>query len=120
MSLDDSVETFLHGEKLISEHCLGNVNLRLAVHQVDVNSASDCLTVSGWEEDIADDGTVSERLVGDGLRLGEAEVSHSYQELSSGVGVEVLSSVAFNPLFVPNLRLLALGVNLGNDLIEVG
>jgi len=46
-------------------------------------------------------------------------VCESNKELAAREGVEVLGGVTFNPVFIPDLRLFALGVHLFDELIEV-
>ncbi len=46
-------------------------------------------------------------------------VGQAHEELTARESVEVLSRVSLNPLFVPNLRLFALGVDFSNHIVEV-
>ena len=45
----------------------GDVDLNLAIEQVNVESSADSDTVGGWVEDVADDLPIRERMVSDGL-----------------------------------------------------
>ena len=114
------MEALFHLEELSGQHGLRNVDLRLATHQVDFHATADGLAISSREEHVANNGAVGERLVRNGVGLIEGGIGQGDQELTSGVRVEVLSSVPFDPLLIPDLRLLCLGVNLGNQFVKVG
>ena len=114
------MEALFHLEELSGQHGLRNVDLRLATHQVDFHATADGLAISSREEHVANDGAVGERLVRNGVGLIEGGIGQGDQELTSGVRVEVLSSVPFDPLLIPDLRLLCLGINLGNQFVKVG
>ena len=51
--------------------------------------------------------------------LSAAIVGEGDEELAAGVGVEGVIDVAFNLLLIPDGRLLALGVDLCDDLVEI-
>lgn len=48
-----------------------------------------------------------------------ASVGEGDEELATGESVEVLGSVALYPFFVPDLAVLALSVDLGDDLVKI-
>ena len=52
-------------EDLVGNHGLGNVDLRLAIRQVDIYAAANGLAVSGGEENVANHCTIGEWTVGD-------------------------------------------------------
>ena len=99
---------------------LWNVDLGLSVDKVDINHAIDGLAVSGWVEDVANNGAISEWLVGhlDVLLVGG--VGQGNEELTTRVGVEVVIDISLNLLLVPDLGGLTLGVDGGDLLVEIG
>ena len=101
-----------------SKFRLRNVDFGLSVGKVDVDAARDLLAVRSGVEDVADSLTLIEWMVSD-LALLSTRVGESDKELATRVGVEGVVGVALDLLLVPDLRGLALGVDLGDDLIEV-
>ena len=98
---------------------LGNVDLRLTIAKVDINATGDSLAVGGGVEDVANGFAFGEGVVGHLEVLSVAGVGQSDQELTLGVGVEVLGGVALDPFTVPDLGLLTLSVDLLDNLVEV-
>ena len=108
-------------EDLGGQRALGNVDLGLAVVEVDVDtSARNLLAVCGWGIDVANGFALSEGVVGDLTRLSVAAVRESNKELTSGEGKEVVIDVSLDLLVVPDLAGLSLSVGSGNHLVEVG
>ena len=101
-----------------SKFGLGNVDFGLSVGKVDVDAARDLLAVRSGVEDVADSLTLIEWMVSD-LALLTTRVGEGNEELATRVGVEGVVGVALDLLLVPDLRGLALGIDLGDDLIEV-
>ena len=101
-----------------SKFRLRNVDFGLSVGKVDVDAARDLLAVRSGVENVADSLTLIEWMVSD-LALLSTRVGESDKELATRVGVEGVVGVALDLLLVPDLRGLALGVDLGDDLIEV-
>jgi hypothetical protein len=102
---------------LIGKLGLGHVNLRLTVVELDLHATVDLLAVRRVE-DVADGLSLGEGVVGDLVVLSVVRVSQTHKEFTTRERVEVLGSVSLDPLLVPDLRLLALSVDLGDDLVE--
>jgi hypothetical protein len=102
---------------LIGKLALGHVDLRLTVVELNLHATIDLLAIVRVE-DVANGLALGEGVVVDEEVLRVVWVGQANKELTARKSVEVLGSVSFDPLLVPDLRVLALSVDLGDDLVE--
>lgn len=108
------------GGELGSELGLRHVDLGLSIEEIDIDSSADFLAIGRGVEDVADGLTLGEGVVSDLALLGSTVVGEGNEELAAAEREEAVIDVALDVALVPDLAGLALGVDLGNDLVEVG
>jgi len=104
----------------LSELGLRNVDLRLTVKKVYIDTTIDLLAVSSGIEDVTDSFSLGEGVVSNLALLSVARVGKGNEELATRERVEAFVNITLHLLLVPNLTLFSLSIDLGNHLIEIG
>ena len=103
----------------MSELGLRNVDLRLTVEKVYVDTTINLLAVSSGPEDVTNSFSLGEGVISNLAFLSVARVGKGNEELATREGVEAFVNIALNMLLVPDLALFSLCIDLGNHLIEI-
>jgi len=98
---------------------LTDVDLRLSVEEVNIDTVARSLAISGRIENVTNDHSRWEGRVCNLSLLGGARVGQGNEELTTGEGIEAGISVSLNEVLVPDLGLLSLGIDLGENLVEI-